>query len=1726
MFNKRAIIENVNNELKTIKTSQMIQINLKPKILLFVLATFGISILSAQSPGGINTNLKLWLKADAGTGTTTNLAAVSTWADQSGQGNNANQATATNQPVYVKEGFGYSPTVYFDGLNDFMITSKNQTLNTVYSKFIVYKDLGLNTNNNNRTLVGDNSFFRLYYTTTGNDFNVIHNGGANAITATGATAPNKSLLASPIYEGTAASKVYINGTNKTTAVPQPSATHAVNPLVIGAFNNSGAENIRAYIAEVINYESVLSVAQIQQVETYLGIKYGLSLGHNYISAAGTTLYNSDGTAGIYTFDNNIIGIGREDASSLYQKQTVANERADILIVSNGSLAADNSSNTSTITDGSFFITGNNAGTLTGGTTIPGGLTGINKILNRRWMGNTTGVMGPTTLRFDPSRITNFLVGSTAYLITADDAAFTTNVQKTPATLVGNYLDVTYTFTGTKYYTLGWQDGTTTAVSPVSLLTNGDFTNGYTGWTTDYTTGSCIATNAVIVLSSGCFNTPSGTTNSGGNYLAVNAGAGFLPFYKATVTVTPNTIYDIGFFASIINDVTGNIGVYINGKKVGETGALSTAFSWNYFKFQYDVPPGITTLNLDLRAELPFASGNDFAVDDISFAPALAGVQAFGCDNNLYLSQNTSTGIYSVNTAAAPYTFGLIGSASTLNYNATGINPVDGIMYAITSTNNLISISSTGATTSLGAVTGLPAGTYVAGEFDNLGNYYVKSGATNQMYRINVTTLTATLITLTGAVNLPDFAYSVTTGLLYGINAGNGQLVSINPTTGVQTSIGPTPGGANYAMFASSTGELYGINTTGGLYQFNPTNGQRVLVANTAANTNADGAHCVTAPIVITNNADLSITKTDSKVSYTAGTNSVYTIVAKNNGTLGVLGATVTDLVPSGIPAANMTYTAVATAGSTTNVSGTQSGAINDVVNLAAGGTVTYTVTIAVPATFTGDLTNTASVTAPSTVTDPLATNNTATDTDFSSVDRDGDGIPNSSDLDDDNDGILDAVECPTGTEVVTNGTFTGNATGWSTGGWVFRTNQMEFDSNDSSGALSQSLSGLSNTNNFIAIQFLVGYRDNGAAAGSTATLNILLNGTIFASITNGSLRNTTNVTGTTSNGATWNFVTDGTSPTTNLTVNGGYRNQTVTLLIPNTAIPNTATLNFAVNAIADDFLIDNVSVKTFGCDTDGDGILDHLDLDSDNDGCYDAVEGDENITPSQLNNGSINSTVDSQGVPILVNAGGAADIGSDQGQGIGTSQNSAVQDVQCAGSFGCTTAMYLSQNNTLYNINTASNPFMYPTIGTASVAYNAIGLNPLDGRLYGMQNTSNNVIVINTDGSSINLGSVAGLPTGISFNAGEIDNLGNYYVKNAVENLLYRINLSTMTATTITLSTSINVPDLAYNVTTGLLYGVNAANGQLVSINPATGNVVAIGSAPGAATFGAMFASSTGEIYGADNTGGFYQFNITNGQRVLISSSPASSNNDGAHCVTTPITFGADLAITKTDGVTTYSSGTNTTYTIVVSNNGPFGVLGATVSDLVPSGIPSGNVSYTATVAGNATTSVTGTQTGAINDVVNLPIGATVTYTVVVSIPSSYSGNLVNTVTVTAPSNITDSNTANNTATDTDTQLAGCYKPAIVSGTILSSNHGITALERAGANNGNWPMVRNGAWTVLEAKTKGFVPNRLSSAQIAAIPAADLAEGMMVYNTTLDCLQINTTGTPSGWSCFNTPACP
>ena len=71
-------------------------------------------------------------------------------------------------------------------------------------------------------------------------------------------------------------------------------------------------------------------------------------------------------------------------------------------------------------------------------------------------------------------------------------------------------------------------------------------------------------------------------------------------------------------------------------------------------------------------------------------------------------------------------------------------------------------------------------------------------------------------------------------------------------------------------------------------------------------------------------------------------------------------------------------------------------------------------------------------------------------------------------------------------------------------------------------------------------------------------------------------------------------------------------------------------------------------------DTDNDG-GNSLDLDSDGDGCFDALEGGTSFTNSDLTSGYLTGAVDANGVPIA----------TANGQGLGTSQDNTAVGVEC-----------------------------------------------------------------------------------------------------------------------------------------------------------------------------------------------------------------------------------------------------------------------------------------------------------------------------------------------------------------------------------------------------------------------------------------------------------------------------
>ncbi|MEN5181362.1 hypothetical protein ABE501_16460, partial [Comamonas testosteroni] len=202
----------------------------------------------------------------------------------------------------------------------------------------------------------------------------------------------------------------------------------------------------------------------------------------------------------------------------------------------------------------------------------------------------------------------------------------------------------------------------------------------------------------------------------------------------------------------------------------------------------------------------------------------------------------------------------------------------------------------------------------------------------------------------------------------------------------------------------------------------------------------------------------------------------------------------------------------------------------------------------------------------------------------------------------------------------------------------------------------------------------------------------------------------------------------------------------------------------------------------------------------------------------------------------------------------------------------------------------------------------------------------------------------------------------------------------------------------------------------------------------GAFTLTATPGASTASLSGAQINAGAtcsLKFNVvTNAAGNVINTLPAGAltsaqgiSNLQPTVATLAVNGTADLSISKTDNQTTMSTGTSSTYQIVVRNLGPNNVAGALVSDTPPAGMTFTNWTCVAT-AGAACGAASGSE--AISDTININVGSTVTYTVTAQIPINFSGtSITNTATVDQPGSVADANQANNTASDTDTVISG-----------------------------------------------------------------------------------------------------
>lgn len=295
------------------------------KLVLTILGLFISFFLSSQTgPAGVgsSTNNVLWLKADAGTSSTTNNTRISSWNDQSGNGINVTQTVAVQQPSFATNVMNGMPAIQFDNVtttNDKLYAPDSPILDNTagLSIFTVSKLTNVGearTIISKRNNVGvQESYMFFYYDLSGYRMYLdVEHSTNDRFSSTGTYTTNTNYIYDFIYDGTlaAANRVRLyNGETLDRTATETSATILNNnsPLNIGTTHETDPRPFGGYIAEIITYTTALNDAQRIIVNNYLSSKYNITLSAN-------DKYLGD-TPGNGNYDRNVAGIGAEASGS-------------------------------------------------------------------------------------------------------------------------------------------------------------------------------------------------------------------------------------------------------------------------------------------------------------------------------------------------------------------------------------------------------------------------------------------------------------------------------------------------------------------------------------------------------------------------------------------------------------------------------------------------------------------------------------------------------------------------------------------------------------------------------------------------------------------------------------------------------------------------------------------------------------------------------------------------------------------------------------------------------------------------------------------------------------------------------------------------------------------------------------------------------------------------------------------------------------------------------------------------------------------------------------------------------------------------------------------------------------------------------------------------------------------------------------------------------------------
>ncbi len=384
---------------------------------------------TGPQPGGITADFRLWLKGTRGvfTGASGSYVAasngnkVSLWEDIGTNSKDATQDVVTNQPTYINtvtENINFNPVIKFENNGSSIEQYLKNDINGFYSQdifIVMVPDAPMSSSSNRTTILAG-----------------IDSGGGGDLTGVGfgnysdeftgeTLSYNQDIPGSVNYHGTAeiGTSIYsnagiINVRNNSTVTAQEILynSHELTTSTEGssfANINSGSGSkywigrnfdfqgsLNGRIAEIFTFASTLSSGDRQKVESYLAIKYGITLGasneaqRDYVNSFNNTVWDISANLELSdNFNHDVAGIGRDDNSDLNQKQSKTINSANGVTIGLGGVFGTNIANPNEFEDdGDFLVWGNNNGAYSESsvenvTIVPGITTSFTR-MDRKW----------------------------------------------------------------------------------------------------------------------------------------------------------------------------------------------------------------------------------------------------------------------------------------------------------------------------------------------------------------------------------------------------------------------------------------------------------------------------------------------------------------------------------------------------------------------------------------------------------------------------------------------------------------------------------------------------------------------------------------------------------------------------------------------------------------------------------------------------------------------------------------------------------------------------------------------------------------------------------------------------------------------------------------------------------------------------------------------------------------------------------------------------------------------------------------------------------------------------------------------------------------------------------------------------------------------------------------------------------------------------------------------